>query len=446
MFFFEKKNQKTFAPCRRAAGKVRDSGVKSFLLLFFKKEVLALLLCCLATPVLAASFDPQAATDAYLKSIPAAARLKSDAYFEGGYWLILWNALAGIAAAAVVLFTGLSARLRDIGFRIGRKRWLAVAIYGALFSVVMELLTLPLDIYQAFFREHAYGLSNQSFGGWAGDALIGLAVNMVSAAIVLPFIYAAIKAAPKTWWLWGTGITVGFLAVIVLISPVFLEPLLNHFQSLPAGPVREQILSMARADGIPAHDVLVFDSSRQSNKISAHVSGLFGTTQISLTDNLIQQCTPDEILAVLGHEMGHYVMGHVFTLLLGMSLVLAGGFAFANLVFRSVIRRYGARWRVLGVADPAGLPVIVAALTAYFLVMTPVLNTLTREQEMQADIFGLNLARRPDAFAQVALKLSTYRKLDPSPLEEVVFFDHPGGRTRIFTAMRWKAQEMPPGP
>ncbi len=97
-------------------------------------------------------------------------------------------------------------------------------------------------------------------------------------------------------------------------------------------------------------------------------------------------------------------------------------------------------------ADPAGLPVLVAALTAYFLLMTPLLNTLTRVQEMQADIFGLNLARRPEAFATVALKLSTYRKLDPSPLEEMVFFDHPSGRTRISTAMRWKAEEMPPAP
>ncbi len=347
MFFFEEWNQKSLAPCRRQAGKARDSGVKSFLLLFFKKEVLALLFACLSVPAFAATFDPQAATEAYLKTIPAAARLKSDAYFEDGYWLILWNALYGLAVAMVMLFTGLSSRMRDIGFRIGRKRWLAVAIYGALFSIVTAVLTLPLDIYQGFIREHAYDLSNQSFGGWAGDTLIGLLVNIVSAAIVLPFIYAAIKAAPKTWWLWGTGITVSFLAVIVLISPVFLEPLLNHFQSLPAGPVREQILSMARADGIPAHDVLQFDSSRQSKKISAHVSGLFGTTQISLTDNLIQQCTPDEVLAVLGHEMGHYVMGHVFTFILSMSLILAGGFAFANWVSAlssGVTARAGACW------------------------------------------------------------------------------------------------------
>ena len=155
MFFFEEKNQETLATCRRATEEVRDSGVKSFLLLVFKKEVLALLLCCFATPALAATFDPQAATDAYLRTIPAAARLKSDAYFEGGYWLILWNALYGMAVAAILLSTGLSARLRDLGCWLGRTRWFSVAIYGALFSAVTALLTLPLDIYQGFIREHA---------------------------------------------------------------------------------------------------------------------------------------------------------------------------------------------------------------------------------------------------------------------------------------------------
>jgi STE24 endopeptidase len=149
-------------------------------------------------------------------------------------------------------------------------------------------------------------------------------------------------------------------------------------------------------------------------------------------------------LAVLGHEMGHYVMGHVFSFLLSLSLIVAGAFAVARWVFAAVIGRFGAGWGVAGIADPAGLPLLAAAFTVYFFLMTPVLNSLTRAQEMQADIFGLNLARRPDAFATVALKLSTYRKLDPSPWEERIFYDHPSGRTRIMTAMRWKAEMMPP--
>ena len=397
------------------------------------------MLVALTSPAFA--FDPQAATEAYLKSVPAADKLKSDAYFEGGYWLILWNTAYSIGVSVLLLATGLSAKLRDLAFRIGKWRWPSVALYAAMFVVVTALLTLPLDVYQGFIREHAYGLSNQSFPGWLGDTLIGLAVNLVSAAIVLPIIYAVIRAAPASWWLWATGVTMLFVALVVVVGPVFLEPLLNHFAPLPDGTLRDQILSLARSDGVPAHDVLVYDSSRQTSRISAHVSGLFGTTQISLTDNLLKQCTPDQVLAVLGHEMGHYVMGHVFDFILFLSIIFAGSFAFARWSFGRLVGRFGAGWGVRGIDDPAGLPVLVIAFTAYLFVLTPVLNTLTRQQEMQADIFGLNLARRPDAFAQVALKLSAYRKLDPSPLEEFVFYDHPSGRTRILTAMRWKAEQ-----
>ena len=394
----------------------------------------------------AAGFDPVAATDAYLRSVPDAARQKSDAYFEGGYWLILWNASWGIAVSVLLLFSGLSARLRDAAFRVTRRRFPAIALYAVLYTVLAAVLTLPLDIYRDFIREHQYGLSNQTFGAWCSDDLIGLAVSLVFSAILVPVIYAAIHRSPRLWWLWGTGITMAFFIMATAISPVFLEPLLNHFQPLQQGPVREQILAMARSDGVPAHDVLEYDNSRQTNRISAHVSGFLGTTQISLNDNLVKQCTPDEILAVLGHEMGHYVMNHVFNFLLQVGIIVAGGFALVRWLFVGLLARYGAGWRVLGIDDPAGLPLFVAVFTAYVFILTPVLNTLIRGQEMQADIFGLNLARRPDAFANVALKLSTYRKLSPGRWEEAIFYDHPSGRTRIMTAMRWKAEQMPAPP
>ena len=401
---------------------------------------LAAIVVLAASPVLAANFDPLAATDAYLKSLPAAARAKSDAYFEGGYWLILWNALWTIGALVLLLATGLSARMRDLAVRVSRVRFVQVAIYAVLFTLITALLSLPLDIYQQFVREHAYNLSNQNFGSWLSDDLIGLAISVVTSAIALPVIYAVIRAAPRLWWLWGSLVAVGFLCITIVISPVFLEPLLNHFTPLAPGPLREQILSMARANGIPAHDVYEFDNSRQTNRMSAHVSGLFGTTQISLNDNLVKQGTPDEVLAVLGHEMGHYVMNHVLNFVLQLALIFAGGFAFARWGFDRVASRFGARWRLQGVADPAGLPLLAAAFTLYLFLLTPVVNSLIRAQEMQADLFGLNLARRPDAFATAALKLSTYRKLDPSPLEEIIFYNHPSGHTRILTAMRWKAE------
>ena len=416
---------------------MRDSRAKVFGSFFKKNRFLLLFLLCSAP---AFAFDPQAATDAYLKSIPAAARLKSDAYFEGGYWLLLWTALYSVVTYALLLATGLSARMRDIAFRLGRRRWPAVAIYAALFTLASAALSLPMDVYQGYFREHAYDLSNQTLAAWFGDTSINLAVSLVASALVLPVIYATIRAAPRLWWVWGTGVVMAFLCVIVVLGPVFLEPLLNHFQPLPDGPLRTQILAMAHSDGVPATDVKEYDSSRQTNRISAHVAGAFGTTQISLTDNLVKQGSPDEALAIVGHEMGHYVMGHVFNYLLLLSFIVAGGFLFARLLFRLAVGDQG-RWGLQTIADPAGLPILMSAATIYGLLMTPVTNTLTRQQEMQADLFGLNLARRPDAFATSILKLSTYRKLDPSPLEEFVFYDHPSGRTRIFTAMRWKAEQ-----
>jgi STE24 endopeptidase len=167
-----------------------------------------------------------------------------------------------------------------------------------------------------------------------------------------------------------------------------------------------------------------------------------GTTRIAMNDNLMKQGTPAEIKAILGHEMGHYVLNHELFLLVGFGLVALVGFAFVNWAFRRLTDVLGGNWDVRTIDDPAGLPVLMAAATIFILLMTPVLNTITRTVEAQADIFGLNTARQPDGFATAALKLSTYRKLEPGALEEFVFYDHPSGRTRIFGAMRWKAAHL----
>ena len=186
----------------------------------------------------------------------------------------------------------------------------------------------------------------------------------------------------------------------------------------------------------------MFDASRQTKNISANVSGLFSTTRISLNDNLLNDCTPSEVIAVLGHEMGHYVMGHIAIGITWFGLLLLAAFAIADWMFRRMVLLFGGNWDVRTIDDPAGMPLLLAILTLLSFLATPITNTITRTQEAQADIFGLNAVRQPDAFATVMLKLSTYRKLDPSPLEEFVFHDHPSGRARITTAMRWKAEHL----
>ena len=171
------------------------------------------------------------------------------------------------------------------------------------------------------------------------------------------------------------------------------------------------------------------------------MSGFLGTERISLNDNLLKRGSLEEIEAVLGHEMGHYVLNHVLKNLLESSLVVAVGFALVGIGFEWLRRRHG-EWRVAAVGDVAGLPLIALLFSVYSFVATPINNSIIRETEYEADMFGLNAARQPDGFANAALKLGDYRKLAPGPLEEIVFFDHPSGRTRIYSAMRWKAENL----
>ncbi|HMI57382.1 MAG TPA: M48 family metalloprotease, partial [Gemmatimonadaceae bacterium] len=218
----------------------------------------------------------------------------------------------------------------------------------------------------------------------------------------------------------------------------------NSPTKLADARVVDPILRLARQNGIAATDVWEIDASKQSKRISANVSGAMGTERITLNDNLLNRASLEEIEAVMGHEMGHYVLNHVYKETMELGILIVIGFAVVAWLFERLRARYEATWQVRGIGDPAGLPLVLLLFAAYSFVITPVTNTLTRTAEYEADVFGLNTARQPDGFAQIAIKLSEYRKLDPGPWEEKIFFDHPSGRTRIFTAMRWKAENLEP--
>jgi STE24 endopeptidase len=305
------------------------------------------------------------------------------------------------------------------------------------------MLSFPLAVYTGFFREHRYGLSNQTFGPWFQERITALAVALVILGPLLVLLYAVFRRAPRTWWIWGSVVSLSTLALTSLIAPVFIMPLFNDYRPLSVPELKDPILAMARANGIPADEVYEFDASRQSKRISANVSGILGTMRISLNDNLLSRCTPQEIRSVMGHEMGHYVLNHVYEGLLFFGVLLLAGFAFLRWGYRAAQRRWGERWGIGGIDDEAGLPLLAAVLSVYFFFTTPFINTFVRSNEAEADIFGLNATREPEGFAEIALKLSEYRKLDPGPIEEWIFFDHPSGRARIEMAMRWKAEQSP---
>jgi len=401
----------------------------------------------LAAASAAHGFDVEAATKAYLDTLQGAARAKSDAYFEGGYWLPLRGALIGILAYWAMLRFRWSATWSNWASRVTKQRWLQPAIYSVPFTIVGSLLTLPWAIYAGFFREHQYGLSNQTFLQWLKEVGIALGVGVVTGAIFFIIIYAVIRKSPKRWWLWGSAATGALLAVFILLAPVFIEPLLNKYTPMQAGPVRSEILRIAHEQGIPTNDVYVVDASKQSKRISANVAGLGPTIRIALNDNLLNRSNLAGIKAVMGHEMGHYKLYHIQKLLAYLTLMALAGFWIIAWAAPKLLARHGERWGVRDISDPGSAPLFWALLTLLGIPAGILFNSVIRHHESEADAFGLEAAREPDGFAMTAMQLSEYRKIEPAAWEELLFYDHPSGRTRVHMAMEWKANhldELPP--
>ena len=382
--------------------------------------------------------NADAATQAYMDRLPPDVVARSNAYFEGGYWLQLWNFLLGLAISLLILGGQRSARVRNWAQRVGRKAFLRDALYGGFFALVGWLLSLPLTIYQGFYREHLYGMATQTFGPWFGEQLTALAVSMVITALSVAALYAVIRCSGERWWLWGTLTMVALMTLALLISPVWIDPLFNTYKPVEDGEIKSAVLALAQADGVPVSNVFEFDASRQTTRVSANVSGIFGSAAVRLNDNLLRRTTLPEIRAVMGHELGHYVMNHIYKSIAEFALLILAGFLFAKWAMDHCLARHGARWALQGVADVASLPLFVAVFSLFMFFSTPIINTGIRTQEIEADRFGLNLAREPHGEAEVDLKLTEYRKPDPGPIEEIIFFDHPSTRFRVHDAMRWR--------
>ena len=387
-------------------------------------------------------FDPEAATNAYLAQIPASARARSDAYFEGGYWLILWDFLVAVVVYWALLRLGWSAHMRRFADRLTRVRVLRNFLYWIQFMLVTFVLTFPLTVYEGFFREWKYGLATQTFGPWMGDQVKGLLIGIILGGIVAVVLLEIVRWLPNSWHIWGAIVTTLFMIATVMIAPVYLLPLFNKVTKLDDPKVTQPILSLARANGIPAHDVFEVDASRQTTRMSANVSGFGKTMRITLNDNLLRRGSPEEIQSVMGHEMGHYVLHHIYKDVLFIFVVTIAFFALLKWGLQYSLVRWGMKWGVQGITDPAVIPLVFLIATIFFFLLTPISNTETRTNEAEADMFGLNASRQPDGFAQAAIHLGEYRKMSPGPVEEWIFFDHPSGRNRIYHAMRWKAENL----
>jgi|CXWL01.1.fsa_nt_gi STE24 endopeptidase len=388
-------------------------------------------------------FDPDEATRAWLATMGPEATARSNAYFEGGYW---------IEFAASGLSIGISMLMMLLGWAKGVRSWLenTVKVYvfvvfgmALFYQIVSSVLTFPFAYYVDFVREHEFGLATQAFMPWFIEQLQGFGIGLVIGSIIITVLYLVISAAKRAWWIWGTVAVISITMVTSMLSPVFIAPIFNDYTPMQESALKDDILHMAQANGVPANDVFVFDVSRQSNRVTANVSGFGSTSRISLSDTLIARAGQAGVREVMGHEIGHYVLHHTNSIMIMLALLIAIVFAVANILFNWLSK--GERWGVRGIADPAGMPLLFAVVGFMFTLATPFQNNIIRYHEHQADIFGLNASREPDGFAETALLLSEYRKMEPSQIERWFFYDHPSGYDRIHMAMEWKAHEMAAG-
>ena len=324
------------------------------------------------------NFDVNAATRAWLNTLQGPARAKSDAYFTGGYWIALWGTLVGVLVDWLALRFRLSAAFRNLGERLSKRRFIVTAVTAACYIAWGIVIALPWTIYASFVREKQYGLMNLGFAGWLGEQAISWALALVFGTLAITIIYAVIRRFPRNWWIAGTGVIAAFMAFGMLVGPVYIAPLFNHYTELPQGPVRDRIVAMAKANHVPAQHIYVFDASKQSKRISANVSGIGPTIRISLNDNLLNRSTPQEIAAVMGHELGHYVLGHVWRNMIFLTLIFGGVLFLTARIAPAMISRWGDRWNVRDVADPASLPVLGICAGVLFYLATPLTNAHAR--------------------------------------------------------------------
>jgi len=387
---------------------------------------------------MAAAFDPAAATAAYMATLSPAGHAKATAYTQGGHWLLLWGWLATVIAAWLIIRSGVLVRT-EIALERKRPRLVLTSMALAAIYVAADfVLELPWQVYAAWWREKSYGLTSQPLAGWFGEQLIGLVITVVVTVLFVAALYALIRRAPRAWWLWAGGLAAVFLIILQVLGPVFIQPLFNTYTPAPPGTVRDTVVALAEKAGVPHDKIFIFNGSKQSNRYTANVSGLFGTARVAMSDVMFQKGADiAEVRGVVGHEMGHYKRGHVIWGTLAEALLAIAAFGLVQLAFPWAAGVMGAR--VGSIADPAGLPVIMAIAATLGLLATPVTNAITRIAEADADAFSLRVANEPDGLSKALVKTIEYRASSPSDLEEFLFYDHPSVEHRVRKAMEWKA-------
>jgi STE24 endopeptidase len=380
------------------------------------------------------TFNVDAATAHYIDSLGPAALQKAHDYTVGKEWMLLWGLLVSAVVTWLIVRSGIldrvEAKLRQREFA------LRALVVGAVYLVVSAILTLPWTLYEDWWREKSYGRTAQPIGDYLLQGGISIVITAIFGGIFLMLLYLLIRKAGRTWWLWSGALTAVVLAFAMLIAPILIEPLFNKYEPVPPGKVRDAVVEMAGRAGIPPQKIYMYNGSRQSNNFTANAGGVGSTARVAISDVAFKNASLEEVRAVTGHEIGHYVLKHTWWGILFFSVLAIVLFWLADRLYPRFARAFGTD---AAIGDPRGVPVVIFVASLFGLLAMPLTNTFSRTLEIQADIYSLRTENLPDALSTALVKTAEYRYPRPNPVEEVIFYDHPSVEARVHRAMEWKA-------
>jgi STE24 endopeptidase len=344
----------------------------------------------------------------------------------------------GGAYALAWLIVGWSNALKTVLLQWTANEWLLVAGFGLIFGLGYFLLGLPLSYYEGFVLPHRYDLSTQNLQGWILDQLKGILVGGLLGGLVLEIIYAVLRIAPDTWWLWAAAILLVFNVILANLAPVLLMPLFFKFEPLGEeyAELKERLIRLAEDAGAHVRGVYKFDMSRRTKAANAALTGLGNTRRIILGDTLLDEFSNEEIETVLAHELGHHVNKDIPIGIAVESVTTLLGLYLASLVLEWGVGLFGFN----GPADIAGLPLFILVIGLYSLITMPLSNAFSRWRERRADRYALQTTHKPEAFASAMTRLANQNlaDADPEPWVEVLLYSHPALSKRIAMAHQFE--------
>ncbi len=353
-------------------------------------------------------------------------------YLYGG---LLWSTLSQLwllAVLAHLAFRGWGVRIRGwLGARM-RTGWRLYLFFSLALLAALELALLPWALWLGWARESLYGFERLSLAGWLLDWLKSALIGVLAGALLALVFYALARRFPRRWWLAAWGLVALFMAVATIVEPIWIEPLFNRFTPVQNLQIRRELQAEARRAGVPDAAIYQINRSRQSSHTNAYVVGLFGTHRIVVYNTLLREDSPREIRFIVAHELGHYVLHHLWIGLAFGAGWLLPLFWLGAWLFRRALRRWPHRFGA-GPADPAALPLLLFLLAALLFLSTPAFNAFSRWEEHQADAYALRLD--PDPAAGIAAFKGFVRSdlSDPAPPSWMIWwaFTHPSLQQRV---------------